>query len=518
MGFKDIDLLGIEPKFTIDRKESFKTNIGSTLTILYVLLAILVFVAFGRDIIEKKNPTILFTKKQNENASFVIDNKFVLMFAIVDNINARPLPDQEKMFNFYMTTINMDTKREGGLIVTNYPMERCRLENIPTDVSKYNLTALTNYWCVGESFKQPMLGTYGGNGQFLRLQLDICKNTTENQNSCFPEDKIYKSIPVFNLHYVIQDTILDGYNFYDPGARTFQFGYTKSNINTFSRTFFWFRSVIYETDENILLFSSRQQNYLQLDNTRVELLNQERTKTFFSHVFTLMPVLDNYNRSYIKVQGVFAYIGGFLTTLKILCTFVNSYLNRPEVVNIFDLVVNKKLSATHQNYILRLNFNDSKSPLSLMNNYLTPQNLHKSQDSKFNQPMEDVNNNFTVVSDLTRANKKSLRDFKFKLCRSITGNLCFKSSLEYFNKLEKNYEKIISIENFIKISKKTKRLENLFLEDHQKTLLNFANVNKKKNKLTIEESINILKHKASLESTVLSNIDKLLLENLSNNI
>ncbi len=57
-----LDVIGPEVKFSINRGETFKTPIGGFQSILFVLLSTLAFVAFGRDIFEKKEPTILFSK------------------------------------------------------------------------------------------------------------------------------------------------------------------------------------------------------------------------------------------------------------------------------------------------------------------------------------------------------------------------------------------------------------------------------------------------------------------------
>jgi hypothetical protein len=65
-------------------------------------------------------------------------------------------------------------------------------------------------------FNEQLRGSFGGNGQWFRIELGLCDNTTAS-GKCWPADKIYDSLPVFNLHYVMQDTVLDGYNFNDPG-------------------------------------------------------------------------------------------------------------------------------------------------------------------------------------------------------------------------------------------------------------------------------------------------------------
>ena len=55
---KNCDFIGPELKILINGNPRFKSEIGGFFTIMLLILIILAFCAFGRDIIEKKNPQI----------------------------------------------------------------------------------------------------------------------------------------------------------------------------------------------------------------------------------------------------------------------------------------------------------------------------------------------------------------------------------------------------------------------------------------------------------------------------
>jgi hypothetical protein len=115
----------------------------------------------------------------------------------------------------------------------------------------------------------------------------------------------------------------------------------------------------------MLFKSQRIDKYIQFSHKETELLPQTRTKTFFSHLITMTTTEDEYNRSYIKVPGVFANIGGFITTLKILFGFLTSYLIYPSILQIFEHKTDCSLTRDK-----KLNNSINKSIIPNTNNFL----------------------------------------------------------------------------------------------------------------------------------------------------
>ncbi len=77
------------------------------------MLSVLAFVAFGRDIFEHKEPTILFSKISTDNSTYLFDENFVMMWGIYyfsqPGQSALQIQEQEKKFKFMLQTINMDS-------------------------------------------------------------------------------------------------------------------------------------------------------------------------------------------------------------------------------------------------------------------------------------------------------------------------------------------------------------------------------------------------------------------------
>src|SRR5438552_3583717 len=99
---ESIDVLGPEVKIMLGKNSEYKSKVGGTMTILLVILAALAFVAFGRDLFQKKLPVIVKNTIYDPQPNYTINNETIFMFTFVDNNNG-PL-EIPKMFNAYFQT------------------------------------------------------------------------------------------------------------------------------------------------------------------------------------------------------------------------------------------------------------------------------------------------------------------------------------------------------------------------------------------------------------------------------
>ena len=148
----------------------------------------------------------------------------------------------------------------------------------------------------------------------MRVQAEICKNTTANSNNCYSSDYIRKSLPsIFNFQYIMFDSYMDGYNYTEPEIRVINAGLAKININSNTRLFIWFKNIQYHTDTGWIFEDLRSQNYTGVDRIYSEVYPTTNTTTFFSHIISLSAFTDIYTRRYLKIQDAIARIGGFIS-------------------------------------------------------------------------------------------------------------------------------------------------------------------------------------------------------------
>jgi len=242
--------------------------------------------------------------------------------------------------------------------------------------------------------------------------MEICKNTTANNNTCYPLEDIYKEFTVINVHYVLTDFFIDGYDYSQPGKKTFISGLLKGGSNTWTRTVYWYKNIYYDTDTSWILESIRKQIYFQNNQLDKEIYYQEKTKVFFSHLISISKKADYFNRSYLKIQGVLAYIGGFITFFKLSFSFFNSMILKQDIHLIFDHNFNKNRSLFENR---KSQIDNSRMMINIINNDRS--NLERSiQNLKQDeQKLDDRNKISHNTPDLEYFQKiKSEKKFSFE--------------------------------------------------------------------------------------------------------
>jgi hypothetical protein len=100
--------------------------------------------------------------------------------------------------------------------------------------------------------------------------------------------------------------------------------------------------------------------------------------------------LEIYNRSYIKVQDVFAMMGGFINFSLLVFRFLVGYISRPNINDIFNekyKYLDIDADSINKNQITKNYFNESSNILKRNNFKLAGQELSNYKSSQFNNFM-----------------------------------------------------------------------------------------------------------------------------------
>ncbi len=348
---RKVDFLGPPMRVTIKGEDRFTSNSGGIMTILLACLVVLTFCAFGRDIIERKQPNITYNSKINDDRRMLFNTSahdFTVMYAITNNQNMAPIQDIHRKMNLFFNVRNTNisnaaiSETGSNLIDKTWPMISCGSRSNNPEALKNLLVDVNYYLCPPEGLVYDFINGLGeGESQWFRIQMAICKNTTENNNHCLPAEEIHKEFRVINLHYILSDVTVDGYNYTTPVSPTFISGLVKGGANTWARTVYWYKNVFYKTDVSWILEDYIDEKHMQFAQLDKEIYFRENTNVFFSHLISLKIKADYYNRSYLKIQGVFAYIGGFITFFKIVFENITKVIISQDLILIFNSEKNK---------------------------------------------------------------------------------------------------------------------------------------------------------------------------------
>jgi hypothetical protein len=515
---KALDIIGPHVTLTIEKKRYFKSVEGGVLTIVFAFLSILAFIGFGRDIVDKKIPQVNFNQQPDTNATLNITEETII-FAIVDQITLTELPDFTRKLFPYFHWIEV---RGNNLATIYHPVPAVKCDVVI--LNKYRSQLIVpdyNYYCLPKGTHLQVKGNeLQSQYNYLRLNVDICKNTTEVSN-CLADDYIRSSIGRLKMHYLITDAYMDSYNYTEPGVVSTFVNFPISNINTFSRQVIYYKSVEYNTDIGWILEETQVKTYKALyrvDQLFIPIIN---TTTLFSHLFANSFYKDVYDRQYIKIQGVFAYIGGFISLSLQIMTLVTHFIVDPDKLKIFsdNLIGNSSETANssmnpNNNQI----FNIKKNALSreIINR---ERNLH---DVMFNQQpynyidrIEEYADNIqgkiylkVIIDFLVFTAKKSEGNFsnelginKYKLLQKLPFcmkvlRLCLphckteqRKKIKIMNEWRDIFNEKFSFENFTSHLRKFEVFQKVMLEDYQINMIELIPYSDWGNKLNKEKAI-----------------------------
>jgi hypothetical protein len=339
---KIIDFIGPEPKLTIEKKSNFKSNFGGIMTLLIIFISLAALVGFGIDIIQKMKPRVTYNRIKNPQIpefNLTDDNFF---FTLYDQASDDPIPHIDRMFFVYYDYLSFEGNGKNSHKLKK-PFYSCSQRII--DKWKTNFAYdPAGYYCLPENELLIMKGT-GSTGafKFLRISVDYCKNNTNSskgpiKNDCYTKQETQNLL--FNkriqMNYMIQDSVINTFDFTYPASDIILSDFVNTDPYTWSRLVINFKKIQINTDKGFFIRDVETQFFTGIDSTKFENFYTPETDSVFSHALKFSDWMDVYERDYIKVQDTFAMMGGFINISLIIIKFLNSYITRTQIVDIFN--------------------------------------------------------------------------------------------------------------------------------------------------------------------------------------
>jgi hypothetical protein len=338
-----IDFLGPILNFKIQGNKNFKSSFGGLSSILLFVIAVVAFLGFGKDLFEKKQPRVTFnriTDGEDIQLKYLTDGNF--LFSIYDQYTDQQIPDFERRFEVYYDFLDF---RGQGMIDTNFrnPFEKCSKEVTQNYTGYLNMDPST-YYCFPKNSKIEVEGVMSqGKSSLVRLQLDYCKNNTNPQKlktNCIPKADTQKFLESkrIQMNYIIETALIKTNNYKDPSSKYIYSNSINTNALTWTRLNILFKKIIINTDLGFFLDDQQDLSIMALESVTSESIYSPDSDTVFSFLIGNSPWKEIYTRSYIKIQDVFAIMGGFLNASVIILKLIVDYIARPKLVNIFNKI------------------------------------------------------------------------------------------------------------------------------------------------------------------------------------
>ena len=462
-----IDIFGPELKLKIKKKDTYKTDIGGFFTFIFAGLVSLAIVSKLLELLYYKKPVLLYKNQKQFETSFKLTSENFAFSVFNQNYNTL-IPNYEKRFTFYLEVFD---NYNGIYKNSTYKIQRCEKETIERKKNHLRVDK-TEYWCLPKDVSIQINGTHlYGNFTNARLSVDFCINGTHDRNDCLNISDTKASLKNVVMNMIFDDFYSDYENYNDPFISTYHIENVISNMNTFSRKIFYFKELAYETDYGWITRVLRTNETKAFDYSEYSFTFDQNTNTIFSIMIVNSNNKDLYERSYVKIQGIFAYIGGFISISKILLEIICKFLIYPGVLHIF-------YKKYHLKKIPPVDI--SINLLNVPNKSINNNNEINSRENNFNSKLlQKQNSQVSRVSLVFKKIPFKLKKFTIwtKLFRIF---FCFwnKEKKNQFKFLDKLFVKKFSVEHFIKLSRKISLIEALLFQRYQRELIKYVDVPK----------------------------------------
>lgn len=319
---KKIDFMSDSPKLKIEGSNSYKTFIGGFINLVLIILSIIGIIYFGQELVIKKQPIVVHSEMDGHQVGpFNITNGAYYFLLAVEYSNYTYFVNNH-IYEFAATyEVNEFVGENNTQVYSVYPIEfdicskfyTADQLNIGVDVNKFfclkpGSAIVEGYWGASK------MG-------FVRVILNKCVNTTENNNHCYPEETIDKYLNGGYLSMFITSGFM---SFSDPQVPV-EFKYLDFfNSLNFDFTFdyvFETKSLKFIDDQGFLLQELTEKEFPYLEPPLAQYYGI-RGSIVCTVIIQGYRYGDRYNRSYTKIQDVLTKIGGLLKAFSIIATFI----------------------------------------------------------------------------------------------------------------------------------------------------------------------------------------------------
>lgn len=318
--FSQLDIFGSAYVFLKDGNEKFKSNSGAILTIIYCVIVVALFMGFGLDLYERKNPRVSFN---TGTVPYFLQNMSNLNFTYafrVEDSNGLQI-ENPSLFSPIIAYIGMEMQNGSwALKAGNYlQAKKCHdVANYTLKEDYYNIS-LKNWYCL--DFDGVKIGG-NWNGNFVYtflIQILQCTNSTQNNNTCLSQEEMEKAFvnPLNGGNFFYSDLFLSIQpamnNFTHPIGSTLVNNYEMLSLQFTKRKVQTFKTTRIDNDVGWFFPDYKEESTITSESIRPDFTMKDKwtQNVLYNTYLYLGNTVDSYNRSYTKVQEVIASIGGF---------------------------------------------------------------------------------------------------------------------------------------------------------------------------------------------------------------
>jgi len=260
------DIYSKRISFFFNNNEKIGTYFGFFLTILYILLSLILFFTYLFLIIKRKSAQVYDSIEYSNDTPFIEINPtlFYFAFGLNNPFTNKRFIDESIYYPKIIFLEQNSIDREFNLTKEKeLEYEICQ-EKYFGEEFKHIFTdgELNNSYCL-KDFNLTLIGGYKYNKMSnIRIILYPCKNSTENNNACKPQEVIDSYLNKGYFSILMKDIGLNPSNYSEPIIPTLQNLYTTLN----QKFIVYYRITKIKTDVGLFSEKIEEKKYIQFQN------------------------------------------------------------------------------------------------------------------------------------------------------------------------------------------------------------------------------------------------------------
>ena len=344
--------------FFFNNHEKISSRFGLFLTIIYIISSLSIFFYYLIILIQRKEIKVYDKTIYTQKMPVVNINSDILYFAFgLEHPNNSIRYIDESIY--YPQILYIERVKINGEFKTmkrkSLEYERCKEENFGKSYQHFFIkNELNNSYCLKKFNNFTFAGGYKyGKMNYIRIKIFPCKNTSENNNHCKPQEIIDYYLTSSYFSILIKDFGLNPTNYSFPVIPTLQDLYTTIDKRLSTDFILYFGVTEIHTDSGLLTPQINTEEYLHFRQTYQTFFFREIEEYLEGNEICVVQLkLDDtifiQERKYTKISEIFSKIGGFMqiiyTIFSLISLLVNKFHSELKIMNTifkFNLKENK---------------------------------------------------------------------------------------------------------------------------------------------------------------------------------
>ena len=270
----------------------------------------------------------------NPNINLTYSHKLPFLLRLTDT-NSEPYNEDEKLYYitasiWYGGTNDSNLSYSAKQYSVSLNVSKCDInKHFTNEYKNYfkNIIDLNTYYCLEQrNSSQTIYGIYGNIYPFsyYSLTLRYCKNSTENNNSCYSYEKIENTLDYMYLDVIFIDYTIDSTKKENVKELFVRKGRYELSSILFKRIWLYFENIKYIVDNGYIFSHNKIENFHRLESVTTDF------NIFQSNFFCTLTILNSlklsiYNKQSKKIQDYLAIMGGLIKIMTLFCSMLNYY-------------------------------------------------------------------------------------------------------------------------------------------------------------------------------------------------